>query len=236
MTITKELLAGYGVWLVDGEGFYASYKADAITGVPYLTRLKYIDGTTQFPADPQEAVIISDVATIQAYTGIDITSTPERECELFIRSLYVIGISLDSVGSVFDLHDEMEVNGKLSQYPPGINFYNSIAVFDFMAMTGAILYPFNRLAPGAIRPLVSQAEKGDNTIMLNVIRKLGIWGYIANILSEYGMSIAEFSDILAEWKPLQQDRQAYVYGYLNGFLRTRGYKLLSESEIAQMIA
>ena len=232
--ITKQLIQGNTIWEITGPGFYATVKNDA-DGLPYLTRCNYVN-SAQFPVDQAELVLISDVTTLLTYTGYDITATPERECEMFIRMLYVIGIQLDDLGTVFDLQTPLEVAGMLAKTPAeGTNFYNSIEVFDFMAMTGAIEYPFNRLIPGEVRPVVSSVPQLDRTLMLNVIRKLGIWGYALNILSEYGMSITEFAMILAEWKQTQQDRADYVNSYAVGFLRTKGYKLLSSSEKTEMI-
>lgn len=236
--ITKQLINGGTVWQIIGPGFYATYKANQSTGQPYLTRLGYVQNV-QFPASQTEGVIISDVATLLQMTGIDISSTPERELEIFIRSLYVLGMEFDTTPDVFTLHEEMDGLGKLSVLPlPGtVNFYSSIAVFDFMAMTGAILYPFNRLVSGNIqsRPTVQNAPAGDKAVLWQVIEKVGIQGFLVNLLSEYGITEEEFTERLLIWKPDQQDRASFVYSYAIPHLRTKGWRILSSSEIVALI-
>lgn len=232
--ITKTLISGGTVWQITGPGFYATTQKDA-NNVRFLTRLSYVPNA-QFPYDANEEVWISDVATILGTIGIDYTSTPERECELFIRMLYGIGVNLDNLSTTFALETDMQSEGVLAPVPQmGTNFYSSMSVFDFMAMTKAVAYPYNRLVVGEPRPLVSDVENLDNGLMFNVIRKLGIWGYAVNIYSEYGITLQELADFLPEWLPTQGQRGAYVYGYVYNHLRTKGFPILTQTEIDTLI-
>jgi len=232
--ISKAQIAGGAVWEITGPGFYATTKRDA-NNVRFLTRLAYIQ-SVQFANDPDEEVWISDAATIQFVTGIDYTATPERECELFIRLLYGIGVNLDNLNSTFDLQGNMDSLGVLAPVPQlGTNFYASISVFDFMSMTRAIAYPYNRLLPGVPRPVISDVQTLDNALMFNVIRKLGIWGYAVNIYSEFGITIEELAALLLEWIPGQAQREEYVYGYVFNHLRVKGFGILKEEEIITLI-
>lgn len=234
--ITKQIVdvGGVDVWQITGPGFYATTQINA-NGVRYLTRCAYVQNAA-FPETPGESVWISDVATIAGTIGIDYTSTPERECELFIRMLYGIGVSLDNLATTFTLDADMQGGGVLQPVPQmGMNFYNSLAVFDFMAMTGAVKYPYNRLSPGAIRPVVSDVEIGDKALMFDVLRKLGIYGFAVNIFSEYGITLAELAAFLPEWLPTQGERATYVYGYAYNYLRTKGFPPLTQAEIDTLI-
>lgn len=239
--ITATVILGGTVWEISGgPGFYATLTQNQSTGQLYLTRCQYVQAA-QFPASPTEMVIVSDQQTMLTYSGIDVVDEPKRELEAFIRSLYVLGTEFDTNPNTFELHEEMELLGKIQKYPNDqtglINFYQSIAVFDFMAMTGAILYPFNRLVTGDLttRPTIQDAPQGDKGVMWGVLRTLGIWGFLVNLLADYGISESEFTEKLIEWLPDQSDRQSWVYSYVLQHLRTKGWRILSSSEVVNLI-
>ena len=208
-----------GVHTITGPGFYARTAAGA-DGLPDVVDLRYISGSAFVPEVAGETLWISDVSTLSMFTGIavDATTDAQRELELFIRVLYVAGCDLN-------------VTHVLSN-----NLYNRIEVFDFMAMTGAIQYPFNRLLPGVPRPLVKDADVGDLEVMKGAIRKLGIFPYAVHIAGEYGISIQEMTNILVEYMPTVGERQVFFSSYIVPILRQKGFRLLTSADYAIITA
>jgi hypothetical protein len=225
-----------GVHTITGPGFYARTAAGA-DGLPDVVDLRYISGSAFVPEVAGETLWISDVSTLSMFTGIavDATTDAQRELELFIRVLYVLGCDLNGGGGDFNLHTEMLAGGRVTHMLSN-NLYNRIEVFDFMAMTGAIEYPFNRLLPGQPRPLVQDATVGDIEVMKGAIRKLGIFPYAVHIAGEYGIDFEEMTEILVEYMPTVGERQVFFSSYIVPILRQKGFRLLTAADYAIITA
>jgi len=144
--------------------------------------------------------------------------------EAFLNTLYGAGANLISDERRFHLSDEMEAAGELDQF-------DKLQVVDFMALTEAVerhqvmpdgtqvdLLSFQ---PGQQRPGLQGLQKKDSSVMLKVIRHLGLQGFCPHLWARGGITFQEFSACLKEWKPDLQARQQYVAGPLNTLLRQK---------------
>lgn len=230
--ITTEQLSGGSVTRITGPGYYATV-APGVDGILGLTNLEYLAGSKFFLTNPSETLFISNEATL-AQTGRD-ASDATRELELFIVWLYAIGVNLTDTTTTFNLDAQLFNAGKLGISPLQSNPYRSINVFDFMVLTGAIEYPIAQLNLGERRPIVKEAtQRNDKTVMFNVIRKLGIWGYCVDIFAEYGMTLEELAECLAEYLPDFAERKTYILSYVLPILRTKSFRILSDSELSTL--
>lgn len=175
-----------------GPTYYATYNPQTLQ----LTRLGYVSGGN---VSAQNLYASSDMPPEYMQPVLD---DADRELEMFLKFLYQEGVQINTEKE-FEL-DRYIVENQLDSH------YSKLNLVDWFSLTGAKILDMTKYPPGTPRPSLTELPDGDTKNMFQIIRSLGLTGFLPHLLVPGGISISDFERELRYLVPDSKQRERFV--------------------------
>lgn len=137
----------------------------------------------------------------------------------FLTTVYKAGLNVAGESTRFDLTGLLVQNGlidfaSLQGGTPATwkDPFKEIFALDFLVLCGIIEYDITPHLgkEGSPRPAVSSFEIGDKTNMFDVIKYMGLWGFLHHLFIAKAMTWEEYRDCIFFFFPEAAERRKYL--------------------------
>lgn len=223
-------------------GFYACF--DATQAHKPLVSIHYDDINISSPYYILEPTFTHP--TIGLYKDVNAdpidaeSNIARNEFESFLLHLYGAGVFISSTTVNHDLDADM-VSGSIA------SMYNDVNVLDFMVLTGAKVRNYKQ-PDGTIldlmtlgydddRPNLTDVPNLDQTLMKDVIKHVGLKGFVPYLYAAEGIDFDTFTELVLFFYPDPVERATYwatpTTG-LDAFLKSKSVPMLTETQLQQL--
>lgn len=223
-------------------GFYARF--DANQAHKPLVSIHYDDVNMSSPHYILEPTFTHP--TIGLYKDVDAdpiddaSNIARNEFESFLLHLYGADVFISSTDVYHDLDADMEAGGITSMYD-GVN------VLDFMVLTSAKVRNYKQpdgtildlmtLGYDDTRPNLTDVPDLDQTLMKDVIKHVGLKGFVPYLYAAEGIDFATFAELILFFYPDATERAtawATPTTGLSAFLKSKSVPMFTETQLQQL--
>lgn len=170
----------------------------------------------------------------------DSANAARNEFESFLLHLYAADVFISDSNIYYDLDADMQNAGITSMY-------NDVNILDFMVLTQAKVRNYKQpdgtildlmtLGYDSERPNLTDVPNKDNSLMKDVIKHVGLKGFVPYLYAAEGIDFDTFAELILFFYPdatVRATAWATPSTGISAFLKSKSVPMFTESQLQQL--